>query len=369
MPYGISGSAMETFQSRVWISHPYQAVISNGVTQLGGSFNLSAPDSFSDFATSDGGVNFVSTDSFLRAAYTNMKQSNGYLYPFGDSSVSVISNVQSSGTPSSTTFNYQNTDPQVGTSWRDSCIPFSRTVLFGNPFGIYGLYGGAVTKVSSKIDQIFTNGVYPPTTGALLPSSAIANIYSKKIAIQLMSFQDPFTQAVVNKMVCWDEKDWFIASQSANLIFIGPQEINSTITAWGTDGVNLYPLFQNPSPTLPKKISTKFYGVQDMVVKKEAYTFMFQGQDQTTAFAGIYLNVNIDTNFTDPNTGLNSYPLPAPISIQAPIPTNPFYSARSGDIYAMNIGMTIASTSPDFVINYMGIGYLNTVAEMSINGG
>lgn len=364
MPYGVSGSSIETFQSRVWLCFPNQV----GANQTSGTFLVSAPGSFSNFATSAGGLVFASTDSFLKAQYVNIKQSNGYLYPFGDSSVSVISNVQTGGNPVSTTFNYQNTDPQIGTSWRDSCVPYSRTVLFANPLGVYGLYGGAVTKISGKIDQLFTNAVFP-AGGGLTPTAAIANIYSKKIFALLMTFRDPFTKAQVNKMVCWDEKDWFIASQSASLIYIGTQEVSSNIKAWGTDGTSLFQLFFAPSTLIQKKMVTKLYGTQDSVIKKRAYTFMFQGQDQSSDLNGISLNVNIDTNFTDPNTGLNSYPIPMPISFQAPVPTLPFVSTSSGDIYAMNLGATITSNSEDFEVNFVALGYVNELAETALPGG
>ena len=229
MPFGISGTSIETYQSRVWICSPFQT----GVVPTKGVFNVSAPGSLSDFATSDGGLMFSSTDSFLRYEYSNIKQSNGYLYPFGDSSISVISNVQTSGSPPTTIFNYQNTDPQIGTSWRDSVSAYSLTLLLGNPFGVYGLYGGVARKISKIIDNIFINAVFPPAGGALTPSAAVANIFSKKIYLMLMTFRDPFTQAVVNKMVAWDEKDWFIASQSANLIYIGTQEVQAATYSHG----------------------------------------------------------------------------------------------------------------------------------------
>lgn len=109
MPYGISGSSVETYQQRVWLPFPHQT----GTIINSGKMNISAPGSVTDFAASDGGVLYTSTDSFLRYQYTNIKQSNGYLYPIADSSVSVISGVTTSGSPTVTTFSYQNTDPQT----------------------------------------------------------------------------------------------------------------------------------------------------------------------------------------------------------------------------------------------------------------
>ena len=364
MPYGISGNAIETFQSRVWIAYPKQT----GISPTGGIFNVSAPGSFGDFATSDGGLTYMSTDSFLKYQYTNIRQSNGYLYPIGDSSVSVISNVQTASNPTTTTFNYQNTDPQVGTVWRDTCANFSRTILFGNPLGVWGLYGGAVEKTSKKLDSLFTNAIFPPTAGALLPSSAVANVFSRRLYCMLMTFQDPFTKVNVNKMVCWDQKDWNIASQTPNLIYIGTQEVNSDITAWGTDGTSLYPLFSSPS-NLQKKLSTKLYGINQPVIKEQAYTFAIMAQDVSLAQSGVSFNVSIDTNYLSPETGLYSYALPE-ISFQAPVPTYPMFITSSvQDVYGMSIGATLTSTSTDFCINFMGIGYVDEVAELALPGG
>ncbi len=118
MPFGVSGASIETFQQRVWIADPAPALF--GTLPPGGNFVVSTPESFIDFATSDGGDLFTNSDAFLQTRYVGIRQSNGYLYFFGDGSVAVVSNVQTGGSPATTTFNYQNVDPQSGLSWRDS---------------------------------------------------------------------------------------------------------------------------------------------------------------------------------------------------------------------------------------------------------
>lgn len=347
MPFGVSGTSIETFQQRVWLPFPNQQT--NQVN--GGTFLVSAVGSFSDFSTADGGLIFVNSDAFLRQQYTNIRQSNGYLYPLGDSSVSVISNVQTSGTPSTTTFNYQNTDTQIGTSWRDSCQTFSRTIIFGNQFGVFGLYGGAVTKISGKIDNLFTsaiqNGVY---IGSFNPSSAVANIYSKKVYLLLFTTIDPTTQAERTLMLSWDEKDWSIATQTVNFTFIGAQEINSNLTAYGTDGSSLYPLFNAPSTSLTKKLSTKLYGANNPLVQKESMGVYFQVQDQAGTGVSM-LSVNVDAEH-------GSYPIPSIASFPpvSTAPYNPIVSMGSGDVTGVNLGLTITSQSEDFVLNSIGLG-------------
>lgn len=349
MPFGVSGTSIETFQQRVWLPFPNQST--NQVN--GGTFLVSAPGSFSDFSTADGGLIFVNSDSFLRQQYTNMKQSNGYLYPLADSSVSVISNVQTSGSPSTTTFNYQNTDPQTGTSWRDSCQAFSRTIVFANQFGIFGLYGGAVTKISTKIDNLFTsataNGVY---IGTFNPSSAVANIYSKKVYMLLFTTIDPTTQLQRTVLISWDEKDFHIGSQTVNLTFVGSQEINSNLTAYGTDGTSLYPLFNTPSVNLTKKLSTKLYGANNPLVQKESMGVYFQVQDKSSNNSG----VSMATVTVDAEHGSYSIPSIASFPSTSIAPYNPIVSMGSGDVTGVNLGLTITSNSADFVLESLGLG-------------
>lgn len=363
MPYGISGTSIETFVSRVWIPFPNQS----GTQNNGGIFNVTAPGSFTDFATSDGSDTFVSTDSFLRAQYTNIKQSNGYLYPLGDSSVSVISNVQSAGSPVQTTFNYQNTDPQIGTSWRDSVAAYSTTILFGNQFGVYGVYGGKATKISAKIDNIFNNAVFP-AAGGVIPSSAIANLFAQKAFLMLLTITDPFTFSPRNILLGWDEKQWFVASQSnLNLTFIGTQEINSNCVAWGTDGNALYPLFNAPSANLEKTISTKLYGQQNFLIQKQAIGCYLQVQDLSPNTTGI----TFDSFTVDSETGY--YSIPNTLSVPScPPPYYAVVSTGSGDVYGVNLGLTFRTTSLDFSCSFIGLGYIETgsiaLGSTPING-
>lgn len=354
MPFGVSGNSIETFQQRVWLGFPNQT----GNQDNGGTILVSAPESITDFASSDGGLTYVSTDPFLRYQYTNLKQSNGYLYPIGDSSVDVISNVNTSGSPPSTTFNYQNTDPQIGTSWRDTCADYSRTILFANPLGVYGLYGGSVTKISAKVDNLFTNAVFPQN-GGVTPCAAIANIFSQKIFLLLMTVSDVYTNAARNVMLGWDEKEWFIASQSSTLTFIGNQEVNSNITAWGTDGTTLFPLFNAPSSVLEKSISTKLYGADRGFIVKQAMGLYLQAQDLTKTGTGI------DFSTATVDNELGSYTVPNTVQFPALTPTTPLstplFSTQTEDVPGVNLGVTLKSSSPDFVLNYLSLGYIDTV--------
>lgn len=245
MPVGLGGTAVEIYTGRVWIAG-------------GASIIFSAPGSITDFSSANGGGNFTSTDSFLRYSFVQLKQTNGFLYLIGDSSINYISGVQTSGSPTPiTTFTNQNADPEVGTAWPGTVDVFSRNILFANPFGAQVSYGGAVTKISEKLDGVYnTTG---PNFANLVPSAAKATIFGKKCWILLLPIIDPIINQQVNKLFLWNGKIWWAAEQEVSLTFIQYQEISSVLTAWGTDGKSIYQLFAQPSPSLTKTAQSKLW--------------------------------------------------------------------------------------------------------------
>lgn len=364
MPFGVSGAELETFQSRVWIGNP--AVQSGGVVAPGGVFSVSAPGSLMDFATSDGGLIYVNSDRFLQTQYVNIRQSNGYLYVLGDGSVSVISSVSTTGSPLITTFNYQNVDPQAGLAWRDSIADFGRTIVFGNPTGIYGLYGGSVAKISKKLDQLFTNAIFPPTANAITPSAAVATLFNVKHYMMLMTIHDPDLGEYRNVMATWNEKDWVLTSQGASLTYIGTQKVSSVLYAWGTDGTKIYPLFNQPSATLTKRLDTKFYGGDDLFMIKQVDSIYAMAQDNSTGHSGVSLSAmfNVsgqavqDENFPSTPSGIYDLANSLAMSSAAP-PTWPVYGAVVGneDFTFVTISARLSSTSPDFTLANFALSY------------
>jgi hypothetical protein len=368
MPFGVCGYSMEVYTGRVFVGPP--SPTGAGHLPNGGAFFVSAPGSLTDFATSDGGLLFTTTDRFLRSAYTNFRQSSGYLYPFGDSSISVISNVQTGGAPTQTTFTYQNIDPQNGSRWRDTCQDFARTILFANPFGVFGLYGGAVTKVSQKIERIFQNALFPttsfPTTGQpVFPSSAVANIFNMKCYMLLADIPDVLTGVSANTLLVWNEHDWSVCKPSKTLIYIGTQEIASNLVAWGTDGTTLFPLFSTPSG-MTKTLSSKLYGVDLSFVTKQAMATYMQALD--VAGTGVTFSLTLENEMggwvTNADSGFKNWTqyseglLDAPPPVAA-VPDSAFLAARGLDVIGQELGFTITSTSQDFEIYQVQLAYLD----------
>ena len=246
MPFGVNGTSIETYAGHIW-------------TVNGPVYTWSAPGSATDFAAADGGGTATAVDACLRSGFTRLIATNGFLYLFGDSSLFYISSVQSSGPAGniSTTFSYQNADPQVGTQWPASVTAHGRALAFANPFGIHLGYGAAAEKISEAMDGVYTT---VPFFNGLSISVAQATVFSKKCLLYLVPIIDPVAKTQQNKLLMWAGKRWFASSQSVGLIFIQGQEINSILTAYGTDGNSIYPLFQIPSTNFTKTIQSKLWG-------------------------------------------------------------------------------------------------------------
>ena len=289
MPFSIQGTAVEVYQGRVWIVD-------------GADLFWTAPGSFSDFSTANGGGNTTSSDSFLRVRYTQLLSTNGFLYLIADSSVNYISGVQTSGSPTTTTFTNQNADPEVGSPWPSTVTTLGRNILFANVWGVHVSYGASVTKVSDMLD-----GVYNTVSefDGFIPSAAKAIIFGKRVWMLLLPILDPLTGARVNKLFLWEGKRWWASSQDVPLLYIQNQEIDSELTAWGTDGNSIYPLFQNPSAAFTKIAQTKLWD------KPGGYMFVklpsrFWGIVQYYDPASSDITLDIDNEVSG---GSNSYTL------------------------------------------------------------
>lgn len=292
MPTGVAGTAIEIFQSRVWVT--------NGTKIL-----FTAPANGANFSPADGGGVITSTDAFLKQHFVQLRQSSGFLYLFGDSSTNVISNVQTSGSPLSTTFNNLNVDPQVGTPWHDSVLEFGEGLALATTSGIHVVYGGAVKKVSDKLDGIFA-AANLPLTGANLPSSAVATIFGIRVYILLLPGAVDYLGVSRPLMMVWDGKKFWVASQEVGLTFITTQEVQSQLNAYGTDGTNIFSLFNTASPTLKKIIQGKLSPGDSYIVTKQALRAYMQIQDNNgsgtdTTFEVDTENTNRSINFSGTN--------------------------------------------------------------------
>lgn len=261
MPFGVSGTGVATYQGHVWI-------ISGPVLYF------SAPGSFTDFATSDAGGNATDGNSYLRVNYTGLISANGFLWLIGDSSVDYISGVQTSGTPPTTTYTQQNADPETGSPYSASIQTFGHDVWMANSYGIHVINGSNVQKISEPLDGVWNNVA---NFGGLQLSSAKATVFNKKVWMVLSRLVNPITGVTSNKLAIWYNKKWFMSSQgfAGDMTYISSQEINSVLTAYGTDGHTIAPLFNTPSPNFLKLVSSRYWDNPSYMFQK--YTQRFWG--------------------------------------------------------------------------------------------
>ena len=250
MPSGLPGIyGMEVYSSRLW-------VIGKDVV------SFSAPSNGADFSTANGGGSFGYFGDRLVYSFMDIVASAGYLYLFGDSSVDAINNVSLIGTPGqlaqpiTTDFNYFNVDPQVGQRFPRPCGRLGRYFLTFTGAGISILQGGESVPVGDKVTNIWNT----LDTSRYLPTFAPANIFGFRVMLLNGRFTDPFGVTRSLLLMFHPTKGnefWSVASQGLELTNIGTYEQDSILTPYGTDGTHLYRLFDQPSPTLLKRLSTK----------------------------------------------------------------------------------------------------------------
>lgn len=248
MPFGISGNAIQSYQGHVWVF--------NGAT-----FNFSAPGSVVNFATSAGGGSQQSSVNYLKVKYTQAVSTNGFLFLIGDSSMDYISGVTTttpSGGSPTTTFTQNNSDPETGTPYPAAVTTLGQEILIANSTGVHVSSGGEFVKRSEPMDGVY-NTVANFAGNQL--SAAKATIFGKRVWMVLVTIIDPVSGLQVNKLLMFrdDGKIWWASQQEVPLTFIQGQEINSTYTAWGTDGSHFYPLFQQPSTGFTKLMQSRYW--------------------------------------------------------------------------------------------------------------
>jgi hypothetical protein len=230
----------------------------------------SAPGNPVDMSLGAGSA--IGSDSFLKVGWFCLRQSNGFLYLIGDSSLNNISNVDTTttgatqptattpGDPGTTTTNFanQNTDPQAGSPWPSSVQTLNRNIIFANVNGVQVSYGGAVQKVSFALDGIFAKSPDVFDRQADF-SSAVAQIFGIEVYLLLIPYLDLITGQIVKKMIMYGDQKFWTSGQDVQLTHIASQEVLSQMVAWGTDGKRIFRLFQNPTTNFTKTVRSKFW--------------------------------------------------------------------------------------------------------------
>jgi hypothetical protein len=307
MPIGVAGSSIEVFENRVWVGNKT-------------TVSFSAAGSPYNFSTSEGAATFTIQDQYLKRKIVALKQINGFLYVVGDSSVYVVSNVNSSTTTTGgitttlTTFQVYNVDPQVGTVWRDTVQQYGYGLIFMNPDGVYLLTGGAAQKISSAIDGYFIAMTYKNSPESARYSAAVATIFGIRSYVFLLDTEYAGTSQRL--IIGWNGGKWFTATQTYNPGFLGQisgtsstdslpaqvnfqyictKEVDTNISVLGTDGNYIVDLFNTPDNTLLKTVQSKLFDGKNILAYKQVFRAYTHAQPMLAA-SGDALNFSVDTS-------------------------------------------------------------------------
>lgn len=362
MPTGIAGVSIDTYQNRVFIV--------NGTKRL-----MSGASNAANFSTSNNGNIAVSYDSNLNKNYTHVVSAAGYVYLFADSSTWNISSIQTtvSGSTTTATYQYSNTDPQTGTGYTNSVQVLGRAICFVNTNGVYALLGNTAVKISNELDGIWAN-----LDTSVVPTSAVATIFGIRCLVVNIRAKD-YTGTTRNFMCCWEPntRHWWITSQEIAPTFVATLEVNSNLTAYGSDGNVIFPMFQTPSASINKIVQSKLYSggqTSAYIIFKQILRFYLQVDS---------LGTSPDNFSVTADTENSSVSVPGPfnttftfvnnsggvLQFRNNTPSN-LYWAVLNTITAVDaqntgelIGFTITSTGKDCIIERAGLGYRNETAN------
>jgi hypothetical protein len=351
MPIGLPGIyAMEVYQERLWVAG--KNVIS-----------FSAPANGANFSTVLGGGSFGYYGDKLVYSYMDLAANAGYLYVFGDSSTDIISNVQfaGQGTPTSpfvTNFTYSNLDPQVGHGFPRPVGRWGRyfTLFNGDPRnsgttpqdafrgGIYLMTGGDAQMIGQKVTNLYST----MDTSQFMPTLAPMTMFGYRIMLLNGQFTDPWGRTRTLQLA-WNGEQWCVMSQSHNLTHIGSYEDNSVIIPYGTDGTNLYRLFDHPDQTLIKRFSTKTMrgpGPAALTIKNAKRLFL---EFEDMFGSGVTLVGSLTTGGGGVPGGTKDISFQLTQGVKASIEPQPIEGAG---IWA---AIDLESVSPDFIIERLHV--------------
>lgn len=271
-----AGTAIAVYQNRVWIS-------------AARVLYFSAPASFTDFTQASGGGTSTLTDSTLRSNVTALLAANGYLYVFGNTSVDAISDLYipltSSGapiTPPTPNFTKINLSAIVGTDHPYTIFMYGRLVIFANHYGVWSLYGTAITSISSPDPNNTYQSAIDGTWQYLDFNFTISGgqVITRGLlngALLIKRLNDPvFGSNVVIAMYQGNSAGgkWWFANYG------GTGVIQRITTGFSTSapcepalfayiGNKLYQLFANSSSAPPATIKTPLWDFGDPITQKE----------------------------------------------------------------------------------------------------
>ena len=282
------GSAIASFSGRVWIAN-------------GRTLYFTAAGTNNDFYSISTG-NIIFNDSTLVGNITQIISANNFLYVFGIDSINVISDVRvnSAGT---TLFTNTNISASVGTDLPYAMMPYFRSIVFMNRYGVYALVGSTTSKLSDALD-----GVFPYIDFTKNVSAGQVLVYNILCAAFNFYVNSSFPYGTGGgrwvQAVYFDKK-WFFTSQN-EVTFVSSIPVSGSAVLFTTTGTDLQKAYQSSTAAINSYIQPALYGMGNIIRDKQALKFGVEAI--LPAALGNNLTATVDSeNASSPSVTLSNF--------------------------------------------------------------
>jgi len=283
------GTCIASFAGRVWIAN-------------GRTLYYTAAGTNNDFISTSAG-NIIFNDSTLIGNITQLVSANNFLYIFGTDSINVISDVRINSSTGATLYTNTNISASVGTDLPYAMMPYFRSIVFMNRYGVYALVGSTTSKLSDALDGVFPYIDFTKTisAGQVLVYNILCAAFNFYVnsSFPYGSGGSRWVQAV------YFDKKWFFTFQNA-VTFIASIPVSGSAVLFTTTGTDLQKTYQNSTAAINSYIQPALYGMGNIIRDKTALKF---GVEAILSSAlGNNMTVTVDSeNAVSPSINLNNF--------------------------------------------------------------
>ena len=342
------GTCIASFSGRVWIAN-------------GRTLYYTAAGTNNDFYSASAG-NIIFNDSTLIGNITQLVSANNFLYIFGPDSINVISDVRINTSTGTTLYTNTNISASVGSDQPYAMMPYFRSIVFMNRYGVYALVGSTTSKISDALDGLFPNIDFTKTVSA--GQVLVYNILCACFNFYYNGTSGTQGAAQYIQAVFFDKK-WFFTYQGA-VKYIVSIPVNGAGIIYSTTGTDLQTMYQSASIAQATKIQSALLGMGNIIRDKVALKF---GVEAILSQAiGNNITVTIDSeNATSPSVTLNNFQTVQWVNNTSAVVSwinNSLATVLWGNyqlgyylykydaqMWGKYIGMTITSTSPTYIVS------------------
>ena len=343
------GTCIASFSGRVWIAS-------------GRTLYYTAAGTSNDFYSATSG-NIIFNDSTLIGNITQLVSANNFLYVFGADSINVISDVRISTSTGTTLYTNTNISASVGSDQPYAMMPYFRSIVFMNRYGVYALVGSTTSKISDALDGLFPYIDFTKTVSA--GQVLVYNILCACFNFYYTGTSGTQGAAQYIQAVFFDKK-WFFTYQGA-VKYIVSIPVNGAGIIYSTTGTDLQTMYQSNTLALSSRIQSALMSMGNVIRDKVALKWGVEAVLGSTT--GNNLSVTVDsenTSATSTTTTATNFTLVTWVNnagttvswVNNSIATVTWGNASAGyylykydaQMWGKYIGMTITSTSPNYTI-------------------